>query len=120
MVVHDQENCERWAVERIAQEREKPAPPSPNVGGWSVLAIQSLACGLVVALALLLRVAGGTAYEEFRQGFQDALMRNELMGVLSRLWDGEMGLNGVENAEKGEGFTPEETAQLSGFLHSYQ
>ena len=117
MVVHDQENRERWAAERVALEREKPASPSPHSGGWSVLAIQSLACALVVALALLLRVAGGTAYEEFRQGFQEALTRNELMSVISRLWDKEMELNEAETAEKEGAFTPGETPQLSGFLH---
>ena len=117
MVVHDQENQERWAAERVAWEREKPMPSSSRSGGWSVLAIQSLACALVVALALLLRVAGGAAYEELRQGFQEALMRNELMSVISRLWDGEMELNGAENTEKGDAFTVEGAPQLSGFIH---
>lgn len=115
MVVHDQENQERWTAERAAREKEKQAPPRPRSGRWSVLAVQSLACGLVIALVLLLRVAGGAAYEELRQGFQDALMRNELMGVLSRLWDGDVALDGEENGVKGDGFTGEETAQLAGF-----
>ncbi len=119
MVVHDQENEQRWAEERIIREQEKSTTHQPRSGGWSVLAVQSLACGLVVALALLLRVAGGSAYEEFRQGFQDALMRNELMSVLSRLWDGEVELGGeedVENAVKENDFTPGETAQLQAFF----
>lgn len=116
MVIHDQEQQARWTDERIAREQEKQPAPKRS-GRWSVLAIQSLACGLVVALALLLRVAGGTAYEELRQGFQDALMRNELMSVLSRLWDGEVTLDGeedVENAAKEMSFTDGEAVQLVG------
>lgn len=117
MVVHDPQNQEKWATERVAQEQEKAKPRTPRSDRWSVLAIQSLACGVVVALVLLLRMAGGAAYEEFRQGFQDALMRNELMSVLSRLWDGEVTLDGEEVAEndvKDTDFTTNKTAQLTG------
>lgn len=120
MVIHDQEQQARWTEERTVREQEKQAPPKRS-GRWSVLAVQSLACGLVVALALLLRVAGGAAYEELRQGFQDALMRNELMSVLSRLWDGEVLLEEEEGAEsdvKGDTLTDEEPAQLMAFSRS--
>lgn len=113
MVVHDQENRDRWTADRAAREQEKQKPSRPRSGGVSVLAVQSLACGLVVALALLLRVAGGAAYEELRQGFQDALMRNELMSVLSRLWDGEVELNEEESTVKPNNFTDKESAQLT-------
>lgn len=114
MVVHDQENRERWTAERMAREQEKQKPPKQRFGRWSVLAVQSLACGLVVALTLLLRVAGGTAYEELRQGFQDALMKNELMSVLSRLWDGEVAFDGDESDVKETDFTSEKAARLMG------
>ncbi len=115
MVVHDPQNQEKWITERASFEQEKAKEHPRRSNRWSVLAIQSLACGLVVALVLLLRMAGGAAYEEFRQGFQDALMRNELMSVLSRLWDGEVTISGEEvgfDTVKNKNFTVNKTALL--------
>lgn len=116
MVVHDPENQERWTAERSVREQKRQAPDKTRSGRWSVLAVQSLACGLVVALVLLLRLAGGTAYEELRQGFQDALMKNELVGVLSRLWDGEIALDEEGDGVKVNDFTSLKTAQLAGVV----
>ena len=53
----------------------------------SMLGVQCLACAVAVLLALLLRFAGGGAYDELRQRFRDTLHRNDLMSVLASLWE---------------------------------
>lgn len=71
-----------------AAVEEKSSPPRA-VGGWQVVAVQCIACAVILLLALFVRVGGGSAYEELRQGFGDGLRSNELMAALAQLWDGE-------------------------------
>ena len=71
-----------------AVQEEKQKPPRA-VGGWQVVAVQCIACAVILLLALFVRVGGGSAYEELRQGFGDSLRSNDLMAALARLWDGE-------------------------------
>lgn len=112
MVIHDPIKQEQWTETRIAQETERQKKKErSDRGGWSVLAVQSLACGVLLALALLFRLAGGGAYEQLKEGFHTALQNNELMAVLGRLWDGDPFAESGEVTEedvKPEGFTPSE------------
>ncbi len=71
-----------------AQETEKEKSPRA-VGGWQVVAVQSIACAVILLLALFVRLGGGSAYNELRQGFSDGLRSNDLMAALAALWDGE-------------------------------
>lgn len=77
---------EKKALElAMTQEKEK----SPRaVGGWQVVAVQCIACAVILLLALFVRVGGGAAYDELRQGFGDSLRSNDLMAALAELWDG--------------------------------
>lgn len=59
----------------------------PRRGG--VLAVQCIACAVLVLLALLLRAAGGEAFAELRRRFNDGVARNELLSALAALWDGD-------------------------------
>ena len=67
-------------------ESEKAAR-RPRRGG--VLAVQCIACAVLVLLALLLRAAGGEAFAELRRRFNDGVARNELLSALAALWDGD-------------------------------
>ena len=90
MVIHDPIKQEQWTEIRVAEEEKKQKHKRSKSGnGWSVVAVQSLACGVLLAFALLFRLAGGDAYTELKNSFHTALQRNELMAVLSRLWDGD-------------------------------
>ena len=90
MVVHDPIKQEQWAETRALKEEEKQQQEHrQQKGGWSVVAVQSLACALLLAFALLFRLAGGDAYDQLKTGFHTALQNNELMAVFSRLWDGD-------------------------------
>jgi hypothetical protein len=86
MVVHDHEQEQKWIQKRKnTPSKEKVMGKSPR--RISVVAVQCLACTIVVLIALLFRVAGGPAYSKLQRGFADALAGNELMAVLMRLWD---------------------------------
>ena len=109
MVVHDHEQEQKWMQKQRNTPREKTQNhTSPR--RLSLVAVQCLACAIVLLIVLLFRVAGGTAYSKLQQGFSDALSRNELMAVLMRLWDADavgdeevLLLDGVN----GEDFTPD-------------
>ena len=101
MVIHDPLKQEQWTETRVAREREKEKHREKKPRrGWSVVAVQSLACGVLLGFALLFRLAGGDAYEQLKTGFHTALQNNELMAVLSRLWDGDPFADVEEVAEE--------------------
>ncbi len=84
----------------VIQDPNRPPfrPPSPSspppkkekpMRRLSLLGVQCIACGVLVALVLLLRAAGGGPYEQLRRTFRDCMMRNDLMATLAALWDGD-------------------------------
>ncbi len=82
----EQRQKEIKALALAAQEKEKPPRA---VGGWQVVAVQGIACAVILLLALFVRLGGGSAYDELRRGFSDGLRSNDLMAALAQFWDGE-------------------------------
>ena len=116
MVIHNPEQQQALSA-RQEKQRPKPKPTKVATGGWSVLTVQSLACAVLLFLVVLFRMAGGGAYEELRQGVRTALMKNEWMTALARLWDGEVELSVDEEGQtvvKTSAFTGEEALCLTG------
>lgn len=116
MVIHNPEQ-QRALSARQEKQRQKAKPAKTATGGWSVLTVQSLACAVLLFLVVLFRMAGGAAYEELRQGFRTALMKNEWVTALARLWDGEVELSVDEAGQtvvKTSAFTPGESLHSSG------
>ena len=103
MVIHDREQEQKWVQEQQVQHARKERKSKPP-RRWSLLAVQSLICTVLVLVALLFRVAGGTSYTKLQQGFSDALVGNELMAVFMRLWDGDPTEIEWEEDVKGETF----------------
>lgn len=76
--------------------RGSTPPPAPEpvpkkkkaYGAGLVVAVQSIACVVVLLLALLLRTAGGEPYARLQESFRESLMRNDLLATLAALWDG--------------------------------
>lgn len=87
--VREQRQNEKKARELAAQQKKEKGDPPRSVGGWQVVAVQSIACAVILLLALFVRIGGGTAYDALRQGFSDSLRSNDLMAVLAELWDGD-------------------------------
>ena len=92
-VQRDSRPSERWTgagrQPTAPQEAPPPAKEKKPAGIGQVLAVQCIACVVAVLLVLLLRTAGGTAYAQLRQSFQDSLMRNDLLATWAKLWDGD-------------------------------
>ncbi len=86
MVIHDREHQQQWVQQRVKQEENKKKTVK-RIRRWSVLGVQSLACAALLLLAFLLKLAGGGAYEELKQSFRGALEKNQLMAVLSGLFE---------------------------------
>lgn len=67
--------------------------------GFPLIAVQSISCVVVILIALVIRFAGGEAFEQLRQSFSDSLMNNSLMATLSALVEGSSGEgNGGESS----------------------
>ncbi|MBE6806890.1 MAG: hypothetical protein E7527_02585 [Ruminococcaceae bacterium] len=107
MVVHDRDAEQRWTQQRVMQE-EKKKKGVLRCRRWSVLGVQSLACVAVLLLVFVLKLAGGGAYEELKQSFRGALEENQLMTVLSGLFEEE------EVDVKEHSFTTQETPENQG------
>ena len=110
MVIHDEERIVAWSQERAEQEK-KPRKP-PRKWQLSVVGVQSIACGVIVLVALLLRVAGGEAYGTLKQRFQEALTRNEWATAVALLWDRNPLENEGPEDVKSNNFTEDKAAQL--------
>ena len=114
MVVHDEARVQTWTQSREKQNEKEKRHTALHL---SVVAVQSIACCVVVLLALLLRMAGGDAYQSLRQSFQQALARNEWVSAVARMWDGdpiEQAKKAVETDVKEDSFTDENGAWLVG------
>lgn len=104
MVIHDSEQQQQWEEKRREQSEKKQIMVAKRSRRLSVIAVQSLACAVLLLAAVLLRVAGGPAYAGLQQRFYDALAGNELVSVWMKLWDPEP--FGTEESVKSDGFTP--------------
>ena len=100
---------EKKALELLA-EQEKEKPPR-SVGGWQVVAVQGIACAVILLLALFVRIGGGSAYDELRRGFSDSLRSNDLMAALAQLWDGDPLETLSSDPLEEDGDTPPEESQ---------
>ncbi len=88
-VEREQRQKERKALELATEQAKEKEKPPRSVGGWRVVAVQSIACAVILLLALFVRIGGGSAYDQLRQGFSDSLRSNDLMAALAQLWDGD-------------------------------
>lgn len=117
MVVHDATRVQAWTEAREEQQKKEKKRPIPPL---SVVAVQSIACLVLVLSALLLRLVGGEAYKVVRDRFHRALARNEWVSALVLLWDGDPLEKGEDVASstpdsgvKEDDFTADQPAQLT-------
>lgn len=104
MVIHNPEQEQKWLQISPPQAKTEPLSKSPR--RFSVLAVQCLACALIVVVVLLFRVAGGSAYTQLQRKFSDAMAGNELMAVIMRWWDDDPVDLATKEGVKDESFTP--------------
>lgn len=109
MVVHDEARVQAWAQTREKKKERETRHPTWHL---SVLAVQSIACCVVVLVVLLFRMAGGEAYQSLRRSFQQGLARNEWVSSVAQMWDGDP-IEKVKEDVNRETFTGEEAALLT-------
>lgn len=63
--------------------RERRRGPA---GGMQLLAVQSVACVVILLIALLMRFIGGGAFDQLRQSFNQAMMDNSVINTLASLF----------------------------------
>ena len=121
MVIHDPQQQQQWAQAQQTRSRAKTPSKSKQPRRLSLVAVQCLACGVILVVALLFRVAGGSAYIQLQQRFEEALAGNELMTVLMQWWDGdptESASLWEEEGVKEQSFTPSSGCNGQGVLYA--
>ena len=110
MVEHDETRMSIWVQERELKRENEPRALALH---WSVLAVQSVACCVMILVIMLLRVAGGEAYRSLQQSFYRALEKNEWVSALSLLMDGNLWESENELDIRTEDCTDGSSAQMT-------
>ncbi len=79
----DERPFRRLSGRRGAGGGAKRASPA----GWQLLLVQSISCVVVLLIALLLRVAGGSAFEQLREKFNQSIMDNTFAATIAGLFE---------------------------------
>ena len=89
--------------------RERRRGPA---GGMQLLAVQSVACVVILLIALLMRFIGGGAFDQLRQSFNQAMMDNSVINTLASLFGPLTGGGDSSSPESGgEGDASEPSSQ---------
>lgn len=67
-------------------ESKKNASKS-TASGWQLIAVQSISCLVVILIALVFRLIGGSAFSQLRQSFNQSIMSNSVIATLAALLD---------------------------------
>lgn len=73
--------------ESSKKDRHVSDPPKKSPPAWSLLALQSVACGVVLLITLLFRLAGGDAYAGLQTAFAEAIADDTVMSTIAALFD---------------------------------
>lgn len=88
--------------------RERRRGPA---GGMQLLAVQSVACVVILLIALLMRFIGGGAFDQLRQSFNQAMMDNSVINTLASLFGPLSGGDSSSPESGGEGDASEPSSQ---------
>lgn len=77
----DRPNRERERAPR-GQRSSRPDSPS-SAGGFRLAAVQSISCLVVLLVVLAMRLVGGSAFEQLRDSFNQAVMSNSILATLA-------------------------------------
>ena len=92
---------------RSGRERRKG-----TAGGMQLLAVQSVACVVVVLIALLMRLIGGSAFDQLRQSFNQAMMDNSVINTLAAWFGPLTGGGDTSSPESGGGEASEPSSDV--------
>lgn len=92
---------------RSGRERRKG-----TAGGMQLLAVQSVACVVVVLITLLMRLIGGSAFDQLRQNFNQAMMDNSVINTLAAWFGPLTGGGDTSSPESGGGDASEPSSDV--------
>lgn len=92
---------------RSGRERRKG-----TAGGMQLLAVQSVARVVVVLIALLMRLIGGSAFDQLRQNFNQAMMDNSVINTLAAWFGPLTGGGDTSSPESGGGDASEPSSDV--------
>lgn len=72
------------------ENEQKPTKKPRGVGGFGVLAVQGISCAAVILAVLVVRLVGGSLFEQLRTYFQDAMQQNALTAAVHALWEDDV------------------------------
>ena len=90
---------------RSGRERRKG-----TAGGMQLLAVQSVACVVVVLIAM--RLIGGSAFDQLRQNFNQAMMDNSMINTLAAWFGPLTGGGDTSSPESGGGDASEPSSDV--------
>lgn len=73
--------------ERPRRTAHGQEPAKISASGWQLVAVQSISCLVVVLLAFVFRMVGGSAFAQLRKSFNQSIMDNSLLATLAALWE---------------------------------
>ena len=76
-------------------DKQRKAKPS----GWQLVAVQSISCGVVILLVIILKIIGGSAFSQLRDSFNKSIMSNSIIATLAALIDPPNENTGVQRTE---------------------
>lgn len=53
--------------------------------GWQLIAVQSISCVVLILIALVFRMIGGSAFSQLRESFNHSIMSNSILATLAAL-----------------------------------
>ena len=85
-----------------------------GAAGWQLVAVQSISCLVVVLIALVFRLIGGSAFSQLRQSFNESIMSNSIIATLAALLDGPGGGEDASGGTTGSPSSPTTTGSAAG------
>ena len=58
-----------------------------SASGWQLIAIQSISCVVILLIAFIFRMIGGSAFDQLRDSFNDSIMSNSLIATIAAMFD---------------------------------
>ena len=74
--------------EERTRRPSRPTEKKKSSVGWQLIAVQSISCVVVILIALIFRLIGGSAFSQLRQSFNQSIMSNSILATFAALLDG--------------------------------
>ena len=78
-------------------EETRHARPEKSTSEGQLIAVQSISCAVILLIALVFKLIGGTAFSELRQSFHDSMMNNSFISTITTMLKAPEEENAIPN-----------------------